>query len=192
MRFPIILQHDATDCGPAALAMMAAWHGNRISLARLREAAGTDGEGTTLSGLVGAARKIGFSARAVRATAAALENVELPAVAHWHERQRHHYVVICSLTPTHAVIADPAVGRRTLPIDEFFRCWTGVLLLLKETPALRNSATIASSLNRIRSLLLPQHPLLLDVLSAAVLVTILGLASSFFIQTLVDDVIVLG
>jgi ATP-binding cassette subfamily B protein len=192
MRFPIILQHDATDCGPAALAMMAAWHGNRISLARLREAAGTDGEGTTLSGLIIAARKIGFSARAVRATAAALENVELPAVAHWHERQRHHYVVICSLTPTHAVIADPAVGRRTLPLDEFYKCWTGVLLLLKETPDLGNSARRESPLNRIRSLLSPQQHLILDALSAAALVTILGLASSFFIQALVDDVIVLG
>src|SRR5262245_44488003 len=190
MRFPIILQHDATDCGPAALAMMAAWHGNRISLARLREAAGTDGEGTTLSGLINAARKIGFSARAVRATAAALENVELPAVAHWHERQRHHYVVICSLTPTHAVIADPAEGKRTLPLDEFYKCWTGVLLLLK-TPDLRNSSA-TSRLSRIRSILFPQQHLLLDALSAAVLVTILGLASSFFIQTLVDDVIVLG
>jgi ATP-binding cassette, subfamily C, bacteriocin exporter len=192
MRFPIILQHDATDCGPAALAMMAAWHGNRISLARLREAAGTDGEGATLSGLIIAARKIGFSARAVRATAAALENVELPAVAHWHEQQRHHYIVICSLTPTHAVIADPAIGRRTLPLDEFYKCWTGVLLLLKQTPDLRNSAGTQSRLNRARSLLSCQQHLVLDALSAAVLVTILGLASSFFIQTLVDDVIVLG
>ena len=192
MRFPIILQHDATDCGPATLAMMAAWHGNRISLARLREAAGTDSEGTTLSSLIGAARKIGFSARAVRATAAALENVELPAVAHWHEHQRHHYVVICSLTPTHAVVADPAVGRRRLPLDEFYKCWTGVLLLLKETPDLRNFARATSPLNRIRSILLPQQNLILDALSAAVLVTILGLASSFFIQALVDDVIVLG
>jgi ATP-binding cassette subfamily B protein len=55
------------------------------------------------------------------------------------------------LTPTHAVVADPAVGRRTLPLDEFYKCWTGVLLLLKETPDLRHAARQESPLSRIRS-----------------------------------------
>lgn len=46
--------------------------------------------------------------------------------------------------------------------------------------------------SRVYSLFLPHHNLFLDTLTAAVLTTILGLTSSFFIQALVDSVFVLG
>jgi ATP-binding cassette subfamily B protein len=60
MRYPIIRQHNATDCGPAVLAMIAAHHRQRISIARLRELTGTDRKGTTLAGLSTAAERAGF------------------------------------------------------------------------------------------------------------------------------------
>src|SRR5262249_35732155 len=87
-------------------------------------------------------------------------------------------------------IADPAKGRRTLTLDEFYRNWSGALLLLTETPNLRNAVATPSSFARLCSLLLPHRRLFLDVLLAAVLMTILGLALSFFIQALVDVVFV--
>src|SRR5947209_3327658 len=93
MRFPIIHQHDATDCGPAVLAMMAGYFGKRLSIARLRELAGTDRQGTTLAGLIGAAMEIGLCAKAVRATAEGLRKIALPAIAHWREGHRSHFVI---------------------------------------------------------------------------------------------------
>jgi len=192
MRFPIVLQHDATDCGPAVLAMFARFHGKRISIARLREMAATDRQGTTLAGLITAAERIGFQARGVRATKTALTRIDLPAIAHWNESNRNHFVVLYKLTNTPAEIADPAHGRRKLTLDEFHKNWTGVLLLLKETPNLRDAVTQPSSFARLTRLLLPHRHLFLDVLLAAVLMTILGLTSSFFIQALVDFVFVLG
>src|SRR2546425_4939981 len=68
MRYPIVQQHDATDCGPAVLAMAAAHHGRRVSIAKLRELAGTDRQGTNLAGLATAAEQVGFQAKPVRAT----------------------------------------------------------------------------------------------------------------------------
>ncbi len=192
MRFPIVLQHDSTDCGPAVLAMMAAHHGKRISIARFRELAGTDRQGTTMSGLIAASEKVGFAARGVRATPEALPQIALPAVAHWREDNRNHFVILYRLTSDDAFIADPAKGLRKLPLDEFHHNWTGVLLLLTETPNLRDVVRSQPSFARLCSLLLPHRRLFLDVLLAAVLMTILGLASSFFIQALVDFVFVLG
>src|SRR5229473_2280023 len=78
MRRPIIQQHDATDCGPAALAMVAAYHKKRVSIARLRESAGTDRHGTNLAGLKAAAEHVGFRAHAVRASREALGELSLP------------------------------------------------------------------------------------------------------------------
>lgn len=192
MRVPIVLQRDTTDCGPAVLAMIAAYHGKRVSIARLRELAGTDRQGTTMAGLISASEQVGFSARAVRAAAESLPGIPLPAVAHWKENGRNHYVVLCHIARKTVVVADPATGKRKLTLDEFHRCWTGVLLLLGNKPDIRSIVTARSSFSRLCSLLLPHRHLFLDVVLAAVLMTILGLASSFYIQVLVDFVFVLG
>jgi ATP-binding cassette, subfamily C, bacteriocin exporter len=192
MRFPIILQHDASDCGPAVLAMMAAWHGKRISIARFRELAGTDRHGTTLAGLIRAAQSVGFEARAVRATRQAFPDMTLPVIAHWQENNRNHFVIVRAATRKSIVLADPSAGRRRVTNEAFHKHWSGVLLILKETPNLRVAVTTPASLTRLCSLVLPHRRLFLDALLAAVLMTILGLASSFFIQALVDFVFVLG
>ena len=188
MRYPIIQQHDATDCGPACLSMIGAFHGRRLSLAVLREMAATDRHGTTLAGLITAAEAAGFTARPVRATPDALAKLPAPSIAHWH----NHYVVLYKLTRRHAIIGDPAAGLRRLPLEEFHKHWTGVLLLLSPSPALRANVQSPSSFARLVRLLHPHRRLFMDALLAAVLMTLLALTSSFFIQALVDFVFVLG
>ena len=188
----MIRQQDATDCGPAALAMVAAYHKKRVSIARLRESAGTDRFGTNLAGLKTAAEDVGFQTRAVRACGQVLEQISLPAVAHWREHNRNHFVVLYHVSPKQVTIGDPASGIRKLTREEFNRSWSGVLLLMEPTARLNDLADSRSSLRRLFSLLLPHYRLFLDALIAAVLMTILGLTSSFFIQALVDFVFVLG
>jgi ATP-binding cassette subfamily B protein len=188
----MIHQQDATDCGPAALAMIAAYHKKRVSIARLRESAGTDRHGTNLAGLKSAAESVGFRARAVRASRESLEEISLPAVAHWREHNRNHFIVVYHVSSTHIRIGDPASGLRKLTCEEFHRNWSGVLLLVAPTARLNDLAASSSSFHRLFSLLLPHYRLFLDALIAAVLMTILGLTSSFFIQALVDFVFVLG
>src|SRR5262249_25980164 len=141
MRYPIIRQHDATDCGPAVLAMIAAHHRHRISITRLRELAGTDRKGTTLAGLSTAAERVGFDPTAVRATQEALGGVPLPAVAHF----QNHFVVLYKATRRRIIIGDPAKGLRKLSHGEFLKHWTGVLLLLKPGARLREFARSKSS-----------------------------------------------
>src|SRR5437867_6811647 len=114
MRLPIVQQHDASDCGPAALAMVAAYYGKRVSLAKLRELSGTDRHGTNLTGLLRAAERVGFQGRGVRASRDALSQVPLPAVAHWRENDRNHFVVIYRVSQKRIVIGDPASGLRKL------------------------------------------------------------------------------
>jgi ABC-type bacteriocin transporter len=192
MRRPVIHQQDATDCGPAALAMIAAYHKKRVSIARLRESAGTDRHGTNLAGLKNAAEHVGFRARAVRASRDVLEQISLPAVAHWREHNRNHFVVLYQISSRHITIGDPASGLRKLTPEEFHRHWSGVLLLVAPTARLNDLVNSRSSLGLLFSLLLPHYRLFLDALIAAVLMTILGLTSSYFIQALVDFVFVHG
>ncbi len=192
MRYPIVQQHDATDCGPAVLAMAAAHHGRRVSIAKLRELAGTDRQGTNLAGLATAAEQVGFQAKAVRATREALEQIPLPAIAHWREDNRNHFVIIYKISPKQLIIGDPARGLRKLAPDDFHKNWTGILVLLAPAARLRDVIQSKSSFSRLCSLVLPHRRLFLDALIAAVLLTVLGLTSSFFIQALVDFVFILG
>ena len=190
MRYPIVNQHDANDCGPACLAMIATYYGKRQSIAVLREKAGTDRQGTNIAGLVRAARAIGFEPHGVRTSLESLSRIELPAIAHWSEAGRKHFVVLYKYTTKRITIGDPAQGLRKLTLEEFKRRWTGILVLLKPTPALRELGDPTRS--KRWTPLLPHKKLFSHALLAAVLVTILGLSSAFFIQILVDFVFVTG
>src|SRR3989442_6024055 len=64
-------------------------------------------------------------------------------------------------------------------------------MTLSSLPCVRRTTCISCAVMRYR-VLLPQQHLILDALFAAVLLTILGLTSSIFIQALVDSVFVLG
>jgi ATP-binding cassette subfamily B protein len=168
--------------------MIAAHHKKRISIARLRELAGTDRRGTTLAGLSVAAEQVGFHSNPVRATLEALKDVPLPAVAHF----QNHFVVLYKANRRHLIIGDPAFGLRKLTRDQFRKAWTGAMLLLTPTIRLSDAKGSKSWFSRLCSILLPHYRLFLDACLAAVSMTILGLASSFFIQVLVDFVLVQG
>lgn len=187
VRYPIVFQHDANDCGPACLAMVSAWYGHRQSLADLRERAATDRQGTSLAGLVRAAIEMGFRTRAVRAQPAALPTLKLPAIAHWVEDGRSHFVVVYRYGKRSVTVGDPALGRRRLSRDAFETCWTRALLVLEPTPDLRSLASAPRE--ALWSLIRPHRMLFLEALGASLAATVLGLSSAFFIRILVDVVI---
>src|SRR5947209_15768692 len=94
-RYVCVLQTDQSDCGAAALATVALHYRRPISLQQLRDLAGTDRLGTNLLGLLQAAERLGFSARAVKGPYEALAQVPLPAIAHVRtEEGLGHFVVL--------------------------------------------------------------------------------------------------
>ena len=56
-----IKQYDITDCGAACLATIAKQYGLSISIAKIREVAGTDRHGTNAYGMVKAAEQLGVA-----------------------------------------------------------------------------------------------------------------------------------
>ncbi|MCB9283296.1 MAG: peptidase domain-containing ABC transporter [Lewinellaceae bacterium] len=126
-RLPFFRQHDATDCGPAVLRMVAGYYGLSPAMPYLRELAGADREGTSLEDLANAARQLGFEALPVwmgieTEEAPGLEEAPLPCVLHWEQR---HFVVLYRLGRRHAWIADPAQGKRKISRTELSASWLG-------------------------------------------------------------------
>jgi len=194
-RYACVLQHDQNDCGAAALATVALQHGRPLALRQIRDLAGTDAVGAHLLGLFRAAEGMGFAARAAKATWASLSKIPLPAVAHVIAPDgRGHFVVLHRVRRESILLANPNCGLEKRTREDFCKTWTGYLLLLtpddsKAPPA---ASPFPSPWRRFTSILRGHAPLLLEALFCALAMTGLGLLTSYFVQHLVDSILVRG
>ncbi|XZF14127.1 peptidase domain-containing ABC transporter [Chitinophagaceae bacterium MMS25-I14] len=140
--FPFYRQHDAMDCGPTCLRMIAKHYGKDISINKLRENAHISREGVSLLGISEAAEKIGFKTLGSKITFAQLDaDALLPCILHWGQ---NHFVV---LPPQNyngknkrgkILVADPGQGLIKVDRETFMKNWLsdnneGIVLLLEPT-----------------------------------------------------------
>ena len=192
-RYVCVRQADQSDCGAAALATIARHYRRPLSLQQMRDLAGTDRVGTNLLGLVEAAEKLGFSAKAVKGPFEALLAAPLPAIAHIRtDEGLGHFVVLHRVKKNKVVVADPARGVQTISKDDFCRRWTGYLLLLaaQSLPVGKTGDAPVSPWRRFLGLLSGHVPVLAEAVVCAILMTGLGVSTSYFVQHLVDNVLV--
>jgi ATP-binding cassette subfamily B protein len=147
--------------------------------------------GTTALGLIEAARRLGFSAKGVKGVVDALPTVPLPAIAHCLiDQRRLHYVVLVRWTPKYARVMDPAVGRvEKWSHEKFTSIWTGVLILLAPGAGFEPGDHAIPPARRLWGLLQPHGAVLTQALVGAVLSTVLALATSIYVQKIMDNVI---
>jgi ATP-binding cassette subfamily B protein len=177
------------ECGPAALATVALHHGLRVSVARLREAAGTDLQGTSLEQLRAVAEQFGFMAAGGRAKEGALETMPLPAIAHLNDPPRGHFVVVHKVEAAEVLVADPAVGVVRLPREEFMRRWSRAVLLLAPSPEFRPDGGRGGPLLQMARIALGHRRILILSLLCAAAMAVLGFGASFFVKAVLDRVI---
>jgi ATP-binding cassette, subfamily B, bacterial len=92
--FTLYQQHDAMDCGPTCLRMVAKYHGAAHSAQYLRNLAEIGKDGVNMLGIAQAAEAIGFRTLAVKVPLhKLLEDAPLPCIVHWAQ---NHFVVVAS------------------------------------------------------------------------------------------------
>ena len=186
-RFPFLKQHDQSDCGAACLGMICKYYKMPIGLNRLRDMSNVSRYGTSMAALAEAAETIGFVTRGVRTGYEALMRTELPAILHW---EGNHFVVLYQMNKKEVKIADPGVGIRKLSRAEFEKGWTNRALLLEYTDLVAENEPSQSSFKRFFPLVRPYTGILIEVLLASLVLSLFGLASPIFMQTIVDQVLV--
>jgi len=185
-----IKQHDITDCGAACLASVSASYGLHIPIARIRQYASTDKRGTNALGMVEAATKLGFSCKAVRGAPESLNKIPLPGIAHVIREQLQHFVVIYKVKQKGITFMDPEDGRfHTMPTEVFIKIWSGVLILLVPDESFRRENLKESSLRQFMQLLKPHRTVMNQALFGAMIYSILGLATSIYVEKIVDNVL---
>lgn len=124
-RLPVILQAEAAECGMACLAMIMGYYGHLIDLGTLRRRQLISLKGSTMRDLIVLANSMGLATRALRLEMQDLHRLRRPCVLHWG---LNHFVVLDKVGKNAITIHDPARGRRTVPLDEVSREFTGVAL----------------------------------------------------------------
>lgn len=130
--FTYIKQQDQSDCGVACLKMILNYYDSDISFQKLREISGTNTQGTSAYGLKITLEKFDFKCDAIQSDNDIWEtkNMKYPAISHIIQNNNYmHYVVVYNIKGDNLLIADPAKGKYEISIKEFYKKWSGVLLL---------------------------------------------------------------
>ncbi len=185
---PLVLQAEASECGLACLAMVAAHHRLVLDLRSLRGRVGSMARGASLTDLARAADQLGLETRALRLEPRELTALARPAILHWEMR---HFVVLTGVSRRGITINDPAAGRRGVSWAEIARRFTGVALELQPGPrfaAAEGARRLAAS-DLLRGLpgLRGQ---LLRLFAVSIGLQALALASPWAMQLVIDEVLV--
>ncbi len=187
-------QIDARDCGVAALASIAKFYGSDYSLAHLRELAKTNKEGTTALGIVKAAQEIGFETRAIQADMSLfdMDDVPYPFIVHVNkEGKLQHYYVVYQTKKDHLIIGDPdpTVKVTKMSKERFSSEWTGVAIFLAPEPSYKPHKDKKNGLMSFLPLIFKQRALIFYIVLASLLVTLINIGGSYYLQGILDEYI---
>jgi ATP-binding cassette subfamily B protein RaxB len=189
-QLPVITQNEAAECGLACLAMVASYHGHRVDLSTLRRRHPISLKGVTLRGMIQVATNLQFSCRALRFELRQIASMRLPVIAHW---DMSHFVVVKTVTKRAIVVHDPASGEKRYSLQEASKHLTGVALELTPTQEFQKRDERARlSLGQFWGSARGSAHAILQILVLSALLEIFVLASPFYMQITIDEVIAKG
>ncbi|WP_435354237.1 peptidase domain-containing ABC transporter [Emticicia sp. SJ17W-69] len=194
--FSLYRQHDAMDCGPTCLRMVAKHYERGFSIQKLREATQIGKEGVSLLGISEAAESIGFKTLAVKVPFKQLDkDAPLPCIVHW---KQNHFVVVYQIKKNQVFVADPAMGLVKYSYGEFESQWattivegekTGIALLLEPTQRFYqeiDEQTKGINLSMLSGYVFKYKRLILQLFLGLFIGSILQLILPFLTQSVVD------
>ena len=186
-RLPVILQAEVAECGLTCLAMVAGFYGFDTDLVNLRSRFSISSHGTNLKQLIEMSGKLNLSTRALKLEVDNLSQLQLPCVLHW---DMNHFVVLKEVKRNKAIIHDPAIGERSLTLEEFKKSFTGIALELTPTRTFtKKKEKRTLSLNQFWSKISGLKRSIIQIVILSFLLQIFAIISPYFMQTVVDDVL---
>jgi ABC-type bacteriocin/lantibiotic exporter with double-glycine peptidase domain len=187
-----IKQRDSSDCGPACIASVVGHYGKRIPVSRIRQEARTDGQGTSMLGMVRTLEKLNFEAKGLKGSAEHLNSLPCPFIAHLVlTGGLHHYVTVYKVGKRFLRIMDPALGNMKPWKEDFFKKqWSGSVIALVPTGRIRESGPENNKSKRFLALLQPVWRPVVQALISSILYTLLGLSTSIYLGKITDHVFV--
>ncbi|MBC1567882.1 peptide cleavage/export ABC transporter [Listeria sp. FSL L7-1425] len=193
-KYAYVPQVDTRDCGVASLAMILKHYGTDKSLASLRELAKTNMEGTTALGIIEAAKSLNFETKAIQADMSLFDakDIPYPFIAHVvKEGKLLHYYVVYGVKNDYILIADPDPTVKIVKMkkEKFAKEWNGISLFLALAPDYKAEKEKKNGLLSFVPLLLKQNSLIRNIVIASLLITIINVIGSYYLQAIIDTYI---
>jgi len=132
----------AMRCGPEALSRLVAGEGLHLDVDELAELAGTDATGTSMAGLIDAAKAKGISLSGVQVEG--IDALQAPYIAYVNG---DHFVLVTAADDDGVTVVDDGEGERVLSRGAFAAMWNGMALV---TGDYEDSGMTVAALNQAR------------------------------------------
>jgi ATP-binding cassette, subfamily B, bacterial CvaB/MchF/RaxB len=183
-----LLQAEAAQCGHTCLAMVLDYHGRQMDSLALQREFPASMRGATLANLIDDAHAAGMQCRALRIELDELPQLEAPCILHW---DMDHFVVLAKASAKEIVIHDPGTGVRRLRMNEASAHFTGVALELSPTTTFEKRKLDGSiSLRHLVGQVTGLKRSAAQILSLSLILQLFGLLTPFYMQWVLDDVLV--
>ncbi|PKF79855.1 ABC transporter ATP-binding protein [Vibrio sp. vnigr-6D03] len=184
----MISQTEAAECGLACLAMVSSYYGYKLDMPAARRFYSPGMKGINVQQLIQTADKMQLAARALKCPLEHVGKLTLPCVVHW---DLNHFVVVTGVKKNTVTINDPASGTRVLSLTEFSEHYTGIAIELIPTKEFekkdaRQKMGISQLWTRVSGL----GKALSTLVFLSILLQFLMLLSPYYIQLVVDEVLV--
>ncbi len=184
----MLYQSETAECGLACMAMVANYHGHQLDLTTLRNSYSVSLKGTNMQQLMLLGNQLGLAGRALKLELDDLTKLQTPCILHW---AMNHFVVLVKVHRNSITILDPAQGERRLSLAEVDKAFTGVALELTPTHEFKKvDERVKLSLTAFWSKIQGLVPSLLKLFTLSLLLQLFALASPYYTQLVVDDVLV--
>ena len=186
-KVPVVMQLEALECGAASLAMILAYYGKWVPLEQVREDCGVSRDGSNALNIIKAARNYGFEANAYKVELEHLKAIDdFPCIIHWNF---NHFVVLDGIKNGKAYLNDPARGDVTVSMEEFDRCFTGIVLCFEPTDKFVADGHQKSVISFARKRLDGTSYAVIFMLLTSIITGLMGLISPVFNRIYLDKII---
>ena len=190
VQVPTILQMEATECGAASLAMVLAHYGLWIPLEKLRAECGVNRDGSKAKCVLRAARNRGCVAAGYRWNTndilKIIDDAPFPLIIHW---EFNHFVVLEGIRDGKAYLNDPAMGRRTVSLEEFRTSYTGVSLRIRPGEGFKKEGHRYNVFKDMAQKLFEDKWAVVFITILELCAIVPGLASPVMNQIFIDDIL---
>jgi len=180
------MQMEALECGAASLCMILAYYGKWLPLEQVRADCGVSRDGSSAKNVLKAARAYGLKASGYRMEPSALRDIVLPAIIHWNF---NHFVVLNGFKKDKAVLNDPARGTVEVPLDEFDKSFTGIVLRFEKTEGFVAEGKPKSVWGFAKMRLRGTSAAFAFVILTGILTAGIGIITPFFSRVFLDNIL---
>ncbi len=184
---PVVMQLEALECGAACLCMAMAYYGKWVPLEQVRKDCGVSRDGSKASNILKAARNYGFKAKGYRIELKELKsNTPKPCIIFW---EFNHYIVLNGFRGNKVYVNDPARGNFSMPVDEFDKGYTGIVLAIEPGDDFMPSGKPKSIMGFARNRLRGAESAMIFVMITTAITSLIGIITAGFSRVFLDDLL---